>query len=54
VPHAYSREAAQQGLLKLYQHNGAGFDAAFGHGDEEGLGAAGALSSLEEGLISRS
>jgi ABC-type sugar transport system substrate-binding protein len=48
VPNAYSREAAQQGLLKFYERNGAGFDAVFGHGDEEGLGAVGALFSLEE------
>lgn len=47
VPGAFSRETAQQGLLKFYERSGAGFDAVFGHGDEGGLGAVGALFSLE-------
>ncbi len=48
VPGAFSRETAQQGVLKFYERSGAGFDAVFGHSDEEGLGAVGALFSLEE------
>ena len=44
----YSRETAQHALLKYYEQNGAGFDAVFGHSDEESLGAVGALFSLEE------
>jgi ABC-type sugar transport system substrate-binding protein len=47
VPGGFGRETAQQGLLKFYEQNGAAFDAVFGHGDEEGLGAVGALFSLE-------
>lgn len=47
VPGESSRETAQQGLLKFYERNGAVFDAVFGHSDEEGLGAVGALLSLE-------
>lgn len=48
VPGAFSRETAQQGVLKFSEQNGPGFDAVFGHSDEEGLGAVGALFSLEE------
>ncbi len=47
VSGSFSREAAQQELLRFYEQNGAGFDAVFGHSDEEGLGAVGALFSLE-------
>ena len=47
VPGGAGRETAQQGVLKFYEENGAKFDAVFGHGDEEGLGAVGALFSLE-------
>ena len=49
VPDAFSREVAQQGLLKFYEQNDAGFDAIFSHCDEGGLGAVGALFAIERG-----
>lgn len=47
VPGAFSREVAQQGLLKFYERNDAGFDAVFCHSDEVGLGAVGALFAID-------